>query len=109
MSDGAGGGEAPGNVSGDNVATYTAPLFSVKRFAGMKEYVVPEAMYSKMRYGRESGSRWVNYVEDEALRNEVKETFHKDGKLLLTCDKTGRSVVIRKQRIRKMAAMPETD
>jgi hypothetical protein len=60
MSDVAAGGEAPGNVSGDDVATYTAPLFSVKRFAGMKEYVVPEDMYSKMRYGRESGSRWVD-------------------------------------------------
>lgn len=94
---------------GGGFETYTAPLFTTKRFAGMKEYVIPEEMYNTMRYGREPGDRWSSYVEDEALRNDLRSTFHGDGKLLLTCDKTGRSVVLRKKKLYRQAAMPESD
>jgi hypothetical protein len=89
--------------------TYAAPLFTTKRFAGMKEFVVPEIMYNKMRYGREPGARWATYVEDEGLQNELRTTFHKDEKLLLTCDNTGRSIILRKKKIARQAAMPEFD
>lgn len=100
--------EAATNVaSGEGFETVATPLFVTKRWAGMKEYTVSSDAYNKMRFGRQSGDRWANYIEDEALRNDVRNTFHGEEKFIVTCDLTGRSSIIRKQKIRKQAVMPE--
>ncbi len=88
--------DAPTNATGDNVAMTSTPLFVTKRWAGMKEYEVPAHTYNKMRMGRENGSRWLNYIEDEDLRNQVRDTFHGDGQFLVTCKDSKTSSIIRK-------------
>lgn len=91
-----------GNSTAD-IATYALPVFKVSRFAKMKEYVVPNSMYSKMKYGRSEGDKWANFIEDETLRNEVRNEYHKNNELMLTCDLTGASIILRKKRINKLA------
>ncbi len=86
----------PTNMTGASFATTSSPLFVTKRWAGMKEYEVPAATYKKMRVGRENGSRWLNYIEDEDLRNQVRDTFHGDGQFLVTCQDSKVSSIIRK-------------
>ena len=90
------------NVS--DMATYATPIFTTKRFAKMKEFVVPNSMYSKMKYGRSAGDKWANYIEDENLRAEVRGEYHTNNELMLTCDLTGASIILRKKKINKFVA-----
>lgn len=102
-------GAPTNNTDPDGFATYATPLFVTKRFAGMKEFVVPHEMYTKMRTGRELGDRWINYVEDPALQAEIRQVYHRDEQLLLTCALTGISSIIRKHRLRSRQGMGMDD
>jgi hypothetical protein len=95
-------GETPTNTTNpDEFATYATPLFTQKRFAGMKEFVIPRDQYGKMRFGRDLGSRWLAYVEDAELQAAIRKAYHDDESLLLTCAETNISCIIRKIRNRQ--------
>lgn len=102
-----GDGAPTNNTDPENFETYATPLFITKRFGRMKEFVIPHEQYKKMRYGRTLGDRWLKFVEDQGLQDEVRKAYHGDEEFLITCDMTGISAVIRKHRLRNQVTLPE--
>lgn len=95
---------APTNtMGGGSVDVTVKPLIISKRWASAQEFEVPHDAYIKARYGRDLGSKWADFIEDEDLRNAVRNAYHKDGKVILTSSMQGSSVIVRKHRHNKMA------
>lgn len=82
---------------GEGFDTYATPIFKTKRFANMKEFVVPNNVYRNMRVGRSPGDKWASFVEDEGLRGEVRKAYHADGGCIVSCDLTGAAVLLKKK------------
>lgn len=102
-----GDGAPTNNTDPGNFETYAVPLFTTKRFGRMKEFVIPRDQYQKMRYGRTLGDRWLKFVEDQGLQDEVRKAYHGEEEFLITCDVTGISAIIRKHRLQNQVRLPE--
>lgn len=87
--------EAPTNTTG-GVANPDKPMFGVRRVAGVDCIVVDSKTYTNCRFGKKKYARWSGIIEDEALRNFVKDKYHKSNRLMIVNQDTGGAVYIKR-------------
>lgn len=78
-------------VSTAGVAAPDAKMIKVKRetFISRPCFVVDEKTYENCMRGKVPFKRWAGYIEDEGVREEVKDAFYKNKKILVKNEKTG--------------------
>lgn len=79
------------------VAAPDSKISSIKRdkFMGHTCYEVDDDTYTKCIKGKVPFKRWAGYIEDEALRTEVKNDYYKSKKLLMRNEKTGSMIYVK--------------
>ena len=82
--------EAPTNQTSGVANPDAKPLkFKESTVTGKTCIVVDDDTYDKCRGGHKPFNRWANEIDDEDLRNRVREIRSKHGSVLLQNEKTG--------------------
>lgn len=66
-----------------------APVFTKETHFGHTCISVDPETYRRCIQGKQPFKRWSGYVEDEKLRNEMKDLFYKNKRLLVKNSETG--------------------
>ena len=69
--------------------------FTSRKFSGFDEFVIPNDLYNKVRFGRDRNSRWNSFIDQPELCDAVKTSLYKDGRCYATCELTGASVCLK--------------
>lgn len=81
--------------SGTEMNNQNPIIFTSRKFSGFDEYVIPNDLYNKVRFGRDRNSRWNSFIDQPELCDAVKTSLYKDGRCYATCDLTGASVCLK--------------
>lgn len=65
------------------------PMIKKSHFMGHPVIEVDDNTYCNCIQGKQPFARWSKYVEDEALRDEMKKTFQRSQRMLMMNSKTG--------------------
>jgi hypothetical protein len=71
------------------------PMFNKSKFMGHPCMEVDDETYSMCVQGKKPFSRWSKYVNDENTRNELKQMYHKNKRVLIKNERTGGMVFIK--------------
>lgn len=83
------------------------PLFTVSRFAGTEDFIIPSELYQVIRQGRTKYSAWNAFVPEGDLQNAMRKSLYNNGTAYVTCADSGSSVQLKHNRINKILAMTE--
>ena len=72
--------------------------FTSRKFSGFDEFVIPNDLYNKVRFGRDRNSRWNSFIDQPELCDAVKTSLYKDGRCYATCELTGASVCLKHEK-----------
>lgn len=71
------------------------PLFKKSSFAGHPCIECDDETWNNFVGGKKPFKRWMNYVENEDLRKELKDMYYKNSRVLVKNSKTGGMVYVK--------------
>lgn len=99
---GAGDGAPTSRVgNGSGFATYSVPLFTVRRNAPVNELDASE--WGRMRMGYYDGDSWQHNIDDPVKREKLVTDFHNLGEVLLVDPSSTMGIILRKKHIRNQS------
>jgi hypothetical protein len=90
--------EPTNTVDGVAMNDQTPLSFTTRKFSNYDEFVIPNDLYSKVRFGRDKHSRWDSFTPSPELSDGIKTSLYKDGRCYVTCELTGASVCLRHEK-----------